>query len=110
MWVAGGDANYNGTAQYSWVNQNWTTISAIPWWATNYTSPALAWAGGNLFLLGGAVFSIPTNTLWVQRYGRAAGVLIPLAFVCPFHAVINACWRACVPVCDGVFLRVCMRG
>lgn len=74
MWVAGGDANSNGTYQYSWSNNTWTNLGPLPWWSTNLTATDLAWAGGNLFLFGGAVAGVPSNILWVKRYARAVCV------------------------------------
>lgn len=85
MWIVGGDQNSNGTMQYSWFNSTWTTVATVPWWAVNYTAPVVAWAGGNLFLTGGAVYGIATNTIWQARYDT-----VILAVVS--HALPELCW------------------
>lgn len=69
MFVIGGTDNANGTFQYSWVNNQWTSLGPVPWLSQTVVGADVAWTGGSLFMTGGAIFNnlISLDTLWVKR-------------------------------------------
>jgi hypothetical protein len=66
MWVVGGDQNTNGSYRYNWQNDSWIPTGSLPVWDA-LVGPGIIYFGGSLFMVGGAVFTFPFDSIWVKR-------------------------------------------